>query len=147
MIRRVRKKGGVFMDYSAVNNMAVLVAGVAGFIIGWLWYAPFLFGKAWARMMGMGQDAMKGGMAKGIIGGLIASIVMAYVLAYLIVLAGAVSTGMVLQLAFWIWLGFLATAMLGMVLWEKKPIGLYLINVFHYLVVLGVMGWILVAWK
>lgn len=34
-----------------VNIMAVVVASIVYFILGALWYQPFLFGKAWARLM------------------------------------------------------------------------------------------------
>src|SRR3989344_3541804 len=34
----------------------------------------------------------------------------------------------------WSWIGFVAPAMLGQVLWEQKPFSLYLINVGYWLV-------------
>ena len=34
-----------------INMVAILVAVVANFILGFLWYTP-LFGKAWAKEMG-----------------------------------------------------------------------------------------------
>ncbi|MBI3026774.1 DUF1761 domain-containing protein, partial [Candidatus Woesearchaeota archaeon] len=49
-------------------------------------------------------------------------------------------------LGFWVWIGFLATTQIGMVLWEGKPIKLYIINTLHYLVVLAVMSAILAVW-
>ena len=41
-----------------VNWLAVLVAGLAYFFLGYLWYT-FLFGRRWARALGMNPDASK----------------------------------------------------------------------------------------
>ena len=55
------------------NFAAIAAAVVASFIFGWLWYGP-LFGKAWARLMGMSPDIkpdpkiMMRGMALMIVG-------------------------------------------------------------------------------
>jgi len=35
----------------AINMVAILVAVVANFILGFIWYTP-LFGKVWGREMG-----------------------------------------------------------------------------------------------
>ena len=34
-------------DISQLNYLAIFVAAVSTFLLGSLWYAPFLFGKAW----------------------------------------------------------------------------------------------------
>ena len=39
------------MPVPHVNVLAVLVSGVAIFILGGLWYSPALFAKPWARLM------------------------------------------------------------------------------------------------
>jgi len=51
-----------------------------------------------------------------------------------------------LQVGFWLWLGFIATVMLGTILWEKRPFGLYVLNAGHYLIVLLIMSIILTLW-
>lgn len=51
-----------------------------------------------------------------------------------------------MQAGFWAWLGFVATIMLGMTLWEGKPFRLYLLNAGYQLLNLLVMGAILAAW-
>jgi len=38
------------------------------------------------------------------------------------------------ELGIWSWIGFVAPAMLGQVLWEQKPFSLYLINAGYWLV-------------
>jgi hypothetical protein len=44
---------------SAVNIWAVLVAAVSSFALGGLWYSPVLFGKAWNREAGRGENPEK----------------------------------------------------------------------------------------
>jgi len=132
------------------NFLAVLVAAVVATVVGMLWYGP-LFGGPWSKMMGMTREKMdeakKQGTVTKYIVNFIAAFVMAYVLAqsidarpFLGILGGLV-------LSFWIWLGFIATVGLGMVLWEGKPMKLYWINTLYYLVSLCLMSMVLVAWR
>lgn len=36
-----------------LNILAVIVGAVVAFLVGWLWYGPFLFGKKWAEGSGV----------------------------------------------------------------------------------------------
>lgn len=133
----------------AVNYVAVLGAAVVGFIIGMIWYSPPLFGKAWMRLSGIDQrkmEDMKKKMAPSMVAGFIAMLIMSFVLAHVIRFATAANLVQGLQAGFWVWLGFVATVMLGMVLWEGKPFRLYVLNAAHYLVVLLLMGAMLASW-
>lgn len=133
-----------------VNVWEVLVAAVVGYVVGALWYSPVLFGKLWMRLSGvtMGdmEKAKQKGMAKSYVIMFIGILIMSYVLAQVLEVFGAASAWMGIQIAFWLWLGFIATVMVGMVLWENKSWNLYILNVAHYLVVLLVMGAILAVW-
>ena len=132
-----------------VNYLAVLVAAIASMVVGFLWYGP-LFGKMWMGLMNFDKkkmnEAKKKGMGKTYVLAFVTSLIMSYVLAHFVnyVQAKTIADGVVL--AFWLWLGFFATTQLGMVLWEGKPVKLYLINTLHYLVTLGVMSAILAVW-
>ncbi|NML04766.1 DUF1761 domain-containing protein [Sphingomonas sp. G-3-2-10] len=44
--------------HQAINWLAVLVAGFAGFAVGGVWYGP-LFAKAWMKERGITMDAAK----------------------------------------------------------------------------------------
>lgn len=133
-----------------VNYVAIVVASIVHIIIGLLWYSPAAFGKAWMRLSGISKDDMekmrKKGMGKSYIVAFIGALVMALVLSNFIALVGASTFAAAANLAFWIWLGFLATTMLGMVVWEGKPTTLYLINVAYQLIALVVMSSILTLW-
>jgi hypothetical protein len=134
-----------------INYLIVAVAAVANMVLGMIWYSQQLFGKQWMHLMGISREQMQEGKKKGMgrsyAVALISSLVMAYVLAMFINLLGVVDASGAWKLAFWIWLGFLATTMLGSVLWERRPIKLYVINTVYYLVSLGIMGSILVWWS
>lgn len=128
--------------------LPVFGAAVAAMIIGASWYSPLGFGKAWVRLSGVSKATMekakKKGMGKSYAAAFASNIVMASVLALFIsgprasAYSGVVTGG-------FIWLGFIATMTLGMVLWEGKPFKLYLLNNGHELVTLVVMGAILGA--
>jgi hypothetical protein len=48
-----------------INWIAVVVAALASFLLGGLWYSPVLFGKAWQRETGLTDEKLKqGNMAK-----------------------------------------------------------------------------------
>ena len=132
-----------------VNYLAVLAAAIASMIVGFIWYGP-LFGKMWMQSMKMDnkkmQEAKKKGMGKTYILAFLTTLIMSYVLAHFVdyVEAKTVMDGVIL--GFWLWIGFLATTQIGSVLWEGKPVKLYLINTLHYLVALAVMAAILAVW-
>ena len=133
-----------------INYFAVLVSAVVGFGIGMLWFSPVLFGNIWMKQMNLSkekiEEAKKKGMAKNLVVAFASVLVMSYILAHFVDYASATTILGGMQAGFWIWLGFIATTMVNSVLWEQKPVNLYLINIAHYLVVLLAMGSILAVW-
>lgn len=132
-----------------INYLAVLGAAVAHFLLGWAWYGP-LFGKSWMAMMGITPESMKSMKTSAItamIGGFVASFATMYVLANLIEVIGAMDAVQAMLLAFWVWLGFYATTLAGAVLWENKPVKLYILNASYYLVGLTIAAVILTLWQ
>src|SRR5258706_14850383 len=71
------------MEEMHINMMAILVAVVANFILGFIWYPP-LFGKAWAKENGFDISIKPTGgeRAKGMIFMVIGNFLMAYVFAH-----------------------------------------------------------------
>lgn len=92
-----------------VNIGAVLVAAVAQFIIGAIWYMP-LFGRLWGRIHGFDEydEQTQAVMQKQMLPLLALQFVLAlltsYVLAHFMVL---VADTEFYKLAFWVWLGFM----------------------------------------
>ena len=118
--------------------------------IGAFWYSPLLFGKTWMKLSNMSpkqlEDAKKKGMTKAYIISFISLLVMTYVLSHFVDYTEATTALEGATAGFWLWLGFIATIMLGRVLWEGKPVKLYVLNIAHYLVVLLIAGAILAVW-
>jgi len=126
-----------------VNLLSVLVAAIASFIIGWLWYSNFMFEKTWMGLMQVKKTDMKGmkdKMMKSMVFGFLSTLVAAFVLAVLIELTNSTTAMVGAQLGILVWLGFIATTSLGAVLWESRPLKLYLLNNLHSLLVYAVMG-------
>ena|SRR3989338_6491621 len=129
-----------------VNYLAVLVAAVVSFLVGWLWYSKPVFGKVWMNLMGLKKEPKHEGMAKNIALGFVATLVTAFIVADLAGMLGYTSAGEGAMLGFLVWLGFVATTTLSGVLWENKPWGVWLLNNAHSLVTLLLMGAIVGAW-
>ena len=137
----------------SINFMAVGIAVLVNFIIGWLWYGP-LFGKAWGVEMGMDMSKKPeaGVMAKGMIFMVIGNFLMAYVLANNIFAWGQVS-GMAdnptimraVMTAFFTWLGFYVPTHLGATVWEEKSWKLTGINLSFHFVTLFVAAFIILS--
>ena len=133
-----------------VNYLAVVVSAIVGMVIGALWYSPMLFGKMWMKLSGVTDKEMKKakekGMSKSYALAFLGSLLMSCILAHFVYYTQASTVLEGMQTGFWIWLGFVATIMLGMVLWEGKSWKLYFVKAAHELVALAVMGAILAVW-
>ena len=129
------------MMYST-NYLGLLLAAVVAMVVGYVWYGP-LFGKTWMKLMGMKEAKMKGAGTSYLVMYVVA-VVEAYVLSVFMKNAGATTVNSAAMVAFWAWLGFVATVMLGMVLWDKKPLNLYFLNVAYQLVTMVLMAVVLV---
>jgi len=128
-----------------INMTAILVAVVANFFLGFLWYTP-LFGKAWAKEMGFDTNVKPSGgeMAKGMIIMVIGNFFLAYVFAHNIAAWSFVpgSSEMspmanVMSSTFFTWLGFYLPVDIGTVTWERKSWKLFGINTgYHFMMLL-----------
>jgi hypothetical protein len=47
------------MDISTLNWLAIIVAALSNFLIGGLWYSPFLFAKLWMKENKFSDEDMK----------------------------------------------------------------------------------------
>ena len=107
-----------------VNYVAVIVATIAAFVLGWLWYSPLLFYKPWMRLRGKDPVAAMAG-AKMPMGKLVIELlrcfVLSYVIARFVTLLGISSWMMAVHFGFMVWLGFPVIILTGSVLWENIP--------------------------
>ena len=137
----------------SINYMAVGIAVLVNFIIGWLWYGP-VFGKPWAAEMGMDMSKKPeaGVMAKGMIFMVVGNFLMAYVLAHNIFawslvpgMEGNAALGTAFMTAFFTWLGFYVPTHLGATVWEEKSWKLTAINLSYHFVTLYVAAFIILS--
>ena len=133
-----------------VNYLAILVAGVATMVVGFLWYGPMLFAKPWMKLMGHTKETMekeKANMGKTYGTSFVLALVTAYVLSHVMSLSqnfyhyDAVMTG--LTSAFWMWLGFIMPVQATDVLFGSKKFKLFMINTGYQLASVLVMGVVL----
>ena len=127
--------------------MPVLSADIRWVLIGLVWYQPRVFGTTWIRAANLAPEAIESGKKKMPLlafVGLLASMLVAWVMNELGVKVGIFDwVGAVVDLAFWLWLGFVAPVLLGSFLWERKPFTYYAINAGYWLVSFIVMALIL----
>jgi hypothetical protein len=132
-----------------VNYLAVLVAAIAVFVLGWLWYSPLLFYKPWMRARGMDPAvAMAGAKMPGgkLVIELVRCIVLAYIIAHLVAALGVNSWLGAVHLGFFLWIGFPVILLVGSILWENTPVKVAAIHAGDWLVKLLVIPIIVSMW-
>ncbi len=140
------------MFSAPVNLVAVFVAAVVYMVIGMFWYSPWGLGKKWMKLVGLNESDMKGNkdaMMKSMWMGSVVALVMSYVLAHFIFYAGENTFLGGAKIAFWAWLGFVATMGANDFIFAPKPKSwdLYFFNQGYLLVSFVVMGAILGVWR
>jgi Protein of unknown function (DUF1761) len=137
-----------------INVVAVLVATVASFILGFIWYAK-LFAKPWTRAMGYDPNVrpdsktMVKGMALTVVGNFLFAWVLAFYLAGWKFIPGTSELGTLsfaINSALSVWIGFFLPVHLSRVVWEKHSWKLFFINSGYHLVATGVVALILAYW-
>jgi hypothetical protein len=129
----------VHVDFTNLSWVGVIVAAVAGLVIGFLWYSPQLFGRRWAA--GAGIQLPTGTPSPMILAGsVVLVLITAYVLAVIAKAAGVASIVDGALLGFLAWLGFVLTWTANGLFFERKPTDYVAINAGQGLVSLVVMG-------
>lgn len=105
-----------------VNYMLIVLATIAQFILGAIWYSPLMFGKWWMEIMectNLSQEELKK-MQK--------DMAPFYALQFFLTLFMTVSFANLLpyiqgfgiyHVAFWIWIGFVAPTQIASVVWAN----------------------------
>lgn len=137
----------------SINYLAVVLAVIANFVLGWLWYTP-LFGKAWAKEMKLdtSEKPKVGVMLRGMLMMVIGNFLMAYVLAHDVFAWNHVpgmedmKTGLsaVLTTSFFIWLGYYVPTHIGATTWEQRSWKLTFINLAYHFLTLFVAALIII---
>jgi hypothetical protein len=126
---------------------AIVGSGFAAVLVAMFWYHPKVFGGEWMRLSGITPEMQENGkkrMLFSFFAAFLSAMLVAYVMTYVSAAWGFYDWRGALQLGIWIWLGFTAPPMFGMVLWEQKPFRLYLINALYWLITFIVMAQLIV---
>jgi hypothetical protein len=137
------------MTLPQVHYPAVLVAGIAIFILGGLWYSPVLFARRWVALMGKTEEELKasasGPASYAIV--FICGLLTAFALAIILNQFSPVTVGTGVLVAVLCWAGFAGATSFGTALFSGQPRGLWLINSAYNLVAFVVAGVILSLWR
>ena len=135
-----------------VNYLAVFVAAIVNFVIGFLFHGPVL-GKTWMKLANIhptGNEKFKD-MIPQMVQNFIANLVFAYVLSVVIFATssyynnvGNIFGGM--GIAVWVWVGFVVTSSSMDVIWMGRSFKLWVFETFSSLVSIVAMGAIIAAW-
>lgn len=125
------------------NYVAVLVAGLASFVLGSVWYSPVMFLKPWMAEIKMPADQAKPPMAPLLAIALVTSMVASYAMAVLLIPSQHHSLEIGLRRGFAAGLCWIATAFGSSYAFEGKSLRHWGINAGYYVIQFTVMGAIL----
>jgi hypothetical protein len=129
-----------------IHYPAVLVSALAKFVFGAVWYT--VFGNQWMELTGITEEmAAESNMAVVFGGSFLAYVVQAYVLAHFVHYTSATSAKGGAQTGFWLWLGISAVLLFQGVLYEMRPMMLWVIDAGYELISLILICVILAVWK
>ncbi len=126
------------------NYAAVVVATVAYWLLGAVWYAV-LFGKQWMELEHFDM-AKAGSPAVPYIVSFLLELLIAYSLAQLCIWRNANTVGRGASVGVLVWIGFIGPITGMTYMFEMRPRALFAINEFYPLAGLVLMGAILGAW-
>ncbi len=130
---------------SNINWLSVIVATIAAFILGSLWYSPVLFGKVWQKELGLSDEKIKNANIAVIFGtSFVLEFIAALVLEMFLGPDANLITGIIAGAL--VGIAWIATAIGTNYLFSRKSFRLFLIDSGYFIVFFIVMGGILGAW-
>jgi hypothetical protein len=133
--------------FSEINWLAVLVAAVAYFLLGAIWYS-FLFRDAWVKSSGVNVNDpnAKKGVAGIMVTSFITILVTSIGLSFFITRIGSGGWMSGLKVGLIAGICFCAMAIVNSYLYEKRPLALQMINSFYNIVGCVIAGIIISVW-
>lgn len=139
----------LFMLFSQINYLAVLVAGLSGMIVAGIWYNPKVMGRAWMEENNFKAEDL-GSPGPKMLQGFLANLVLAFGLAsfFTIFHAFGVQIRMIDGAAWGFGFAVLVHGAAGWpnYVFEGRTPMLFLIHIGNSAIGMGVMGAILATW-
>lgn len=129
---------------SELNVWAILIGTIITMAIGALWYSPVLFGKIWAKLVGLNSQN-RNSSAGPMIGAMLMNLIATVLLAIFIQLTGAANAGEGLLIALLLALAIAAKIAMNY-FFEGKKLNLFLITAGYHTITLLISGLLLGAW-
>ena len=128
----------------------VIVAALASFFFGWLFYSKALFGNLWMKYCKVDKKKAKEMAAQPMAGRMfisfIANIVTAWVIWMFMNALLVTGASGIFSMVWRVWLGFMVSAtLLNGTLWGNKPVGLFFLDSLYWFLNLGIMAFVLNA--
>ena len=132
--------------FQNLNWLAIIVSAVSAFALGSLWYSPLLFFKPWMKETGITEESAKESNMVKLFGfSFILTLVASFFLAMFI--GANAGAGFGALAGFMAGLGWVATFMGVIYLFERKSLAHFLINAMYSVVSLTIMGLIIGVWQ
>jgi hypothetical protein len=135
------------LTLSGLNYPAIIVAAVADFMLGFLWYSKALFGKAWQKHVGFTDEQIKAGAKPApFIVSFLLSVFIAFSLSLILhAVGGSFVTGVLIGIL--AGTGIAMATSLPEYLYTDRGVKLFLIDYCYRGLGVIVMSIILSAWR
>jgi hypothetical protein len=134
----------------SLNYPHVFVVTVVGFLLGWLWYSPVMFNKAWVTEMQNSSQALanlKGRMGQATAVAFLFTLLSTFGLAALIDAHNTVGAVKGAELGAFVGAILVGSRMLNSAVWENRSARLLRINIGHEIVLFALQGALLGCWR
>jgi hypothetical protein len=129
-----------FMPLANVNWIAVVLSAVASMVVGFVWYSPPLFQKAYLAEIGKTTEDAAATPPTNYLISLVLAVVEAIFLSGLVGAMGNTGVGSGLGAGFMVWLGFVATTSGANTLFGDRTFRLWYVQNGNHLLTLLAMG-------
>ena len=136
------------LQVQSFNIWAVLVSLLCQMVLGALWYSPVLFGNIWLRLTGQkAEDISKEDASRSMMISIVPSLILVFSLALVVAFVNASTIIDALIIGSVVSIGFIGTISFNLVLFESRPVKLFLLNAGYPFVSLNICAVILTMWK
>jgi hypothetical protein len=133
------------LAFATINWLSVIVASLAAFAIGSVWYSPVMFSKIWQKESNLTDYDLKNASMPVIFGSAVVLMFISAVILDMFIGRDATAfTGLIAGLL--VGIGWIATALGVNYLFGRKSLKLFLIDAGYFVVFFAAMGVILGAW-